>query len=136
MRVGLIDVPHAPDPGETFNGVYLSGWQTHDYHPRCSRPASLLGPGLEGHFGRPWLAAERYGSQSPSDLLRLHQQGLASIHQIAAISEWLLRRQSFDLFMVVIGAAHRVGHYLWDLSQIDTGRLSADEAASLREAMD
>lgn len=135
LRVGLVDVPHAPDPGADFDGVYVSGWQTHDYHPRRTRPASLLGE-LEGHFGRPWLAAERYGPQAPGDLFRLHQQGLASIHQIAAIGEWLLRRQSFDLFMVVIGAAHRVGHYIWDLSQIDTGRLTADEAASLREAMD
>ncbi len=135
LRIGVVDLPHAPDPGEGFNGVYLSGWQTHDYHPRCSRPASLLGT-LESHFGRPWLANERYGPQTPGDLLRLHGHGLASIGQIAAIGEWMLRRDSFDLFMIVVGAAHRIGHYLWDLSQIDEARLTRDEVATLRQAMD
>jgi predicted AlkP superfamily phosphohydrolase/phosphomutase len=135
LRIGLVDVPHAPDPGEGFDGVYVSGWQTHDYHPRCSRPAGLLGE-LESHFGQPWLQHERYGPQTPGDLLRLHQQGLASIRQIASIAEWLLRREPLDLFMVAIGGAHRLGHYIWDLSQIETGRLTADEAATLRQGMD
>ena len=26
LRIGLVDVPHAPDPGPHFEGVYLSGW--------------------------------------------------------------------------------------------------------------
>lgn len=135
LRIGLVDVPHAPDPGAGFNGIYVSGWQTHDYHPRLTRPASLLAK-LESSFGRPWLNAEHYGSQNAGDLTRQHQHGLASIHQVAAISEWLMRRHSLDFFMVVIGGAHRLGHYLWDLSQVDTARLTADETARLREAMD
>lgn len=135
LRIGLVDVPHAPDPGPEFDGVYVSGWQTHDFHPRRTRPASLAAA-LEANFGRPWLRNESYGPQSPDDLCRLHQQGLASIHQIAAVSEWLLNRHSLDFFMVVVGGAHRLGHYLWDLSQIDRSRLSADDAARLERAMD
>ena len=135
LRVGLVDVPHAPDPGPGFDGVYVSGWQTHDYHPRRTRPASLMAA-LEAGFGRPWLRAESYGPQSPGDLLRLHQQGLASIQQIAAISEWLLGRHCLDFFMVVVGGAHRLGHYLWDLSQVDSERLAADDASRLSQAMD
>lgn len=135
LRIGLVDIPYAPDPGEGFNGVYVSGWQTHDSHALISRPAGLLSE-LTARFGPPALESETYGPPQPSALLRLHQGAVRAIGQVADIGAHLLARESFDLFMLAIGAPHRAGHYLWDLSQIDVGRMAAAELAALRSAMD
>lgn len=135
LRLGLVDVPYAPDPGEGFDGVFLTGWQTHDSHPLTARPRTLLAT-LEHRFGRPMLPDEIYGAQRPAGLLRLHGAAIRSIGQIADIGAHLLQNDRFDLFMLVIGASHRAGHYLWDLSQIDQAGLPAAEAAQLRAAMD
>ena len=135
MRLGLIDVPYAPDPGEGFDGVFLSGWQTHDSHKLTARPSRLVA-GLTGRFGKPLLPDEIYGPPRPAGLLRLHDAAIRSIRQIADIGSHLLKSDRFDLFMLVIGASHRAGHYLWDLSQIDRDKLSAADSTRLQAAMD
>lgn len=135
LRLGLVDVPYAPDPGETFDGVFISGWQTHDSHPLVARPARLLAE-LHGRFGTPALGAEHYGAPSAERLVHLHHGALRSIDQIAGIGAHLLAHDTFDLFALVIGAPHRAGHYLWDLSQIDVRQLPPAEASTLHTAMD
>lgn len=135
MRLGLIDVPHGPDPDAAFDGVYLNGWQTHDVEPLRSSPPNLLGE-IEERFGAPILLPERYGPQQPSDLVAMHANVLAATRQMSEIVEWLLKREHFDFFMVVLGATHRAGHYLWDLSQIDRNRLTPEERTRLEGSMD
>ncbi|MEO1016552.1 MAG: hypothetical protein AAFY56_02500 [Pseudomonadota bacterium] len=135
LRIGLVDVPYAPDPVGSFDGVYVNGWQTHDVERLRSFPTSLLGE-IEERFGAPILDPENYGRQRAVDLLNLRQNVLAAIEQITQITEWLLRRDHFDFFMVVLGAPHRAGHYLWDLSQIDLSELSATERQTLECTLD
>jgi predicted AlkP superfamily phosphohydrolase/phosphomutase len=91
---------------------------------------------IEERFGRQLMPPELYGRQTGDGLLEMHEKALLATRQAAAICEWLQRRESFDLFMVVLGGAHRVGHYLWDLSQIDTDGLSPDLRARLERARD
>ncbi len=135
LRIGLIDVPYAKDPGPNFKGAYLNGWQNHDVERLRSHPRSLVAE-LEERFGKPVLKPERYGPQSPSDLLEMRQNTLSSIEQVTRLTEWLLKRDRYDLFIMVFGAIHRAGHYLWDLSQIDRDGLSAEECRKLENAMD
>ncbi|HEX6106494.1 MAG TPA: hypothetical protein VFZ26_12990, partial [Gemmatimonadales bacterium] len=47
----------------------------------------------------------------------------------------LLGRERWDLFLLVFGAAHRGGHYLWDLSQVDAGALPPDRRRRLEAAV-
>ncbi|MEO1016553.1 MAG: alkaline phosphatase family protein [Pseudomonadota bacterium] len=135
LRIGLVDVPKAPRPIGHFDGVFINGWQTHDPDHLHVQPVSLLGD-IEERFGVPILQLEQYGNQRVADLLDLHENVLMAIEQITAITEWLLRRDCFDFFMVVLGASHRAGHYLWDLSQIDQSELSRDSRRCLDDAMD
>lgn len=135
LRIGLVDVPYAPDPGEDFDGVFLSGWQTHDSHDLVGRPAHLLAD-LVGRFGGPPLGPEVYGPPRADRLLRLRQDAVRAVEQIGSIGAHLLASEPLDLFVLVIGAPHRAGHYLWDLSQIDAARLSPEDAGSLQAAMD
>jgi hypothetical protein len=116
----------------TFNGVYLNGWQCHDDFGRHVYPASLWRD-LVVRFGKPALHPEVFGPQSSGTLLRLRAQMLASLEQTAAVCEYLMECDRFDLFAVVLGGVHRGGHYLWDLSQIDGRDLPEDERRQLRE---
>ena len=42
---------------------------------------------------------------------------LRATEQIQRVSLSLLRREAWDFTCIVFGAAHRAGHYLWDLNQ-------------------
>ena len=133
-RVAIIDVPHAPPPPPGFPGIYLSGWQCHDYAPPAASPQELWRE-LEARFGRPRLTAERYGRQTRASLLDLREQVIQSTDQIGEIAAWLLGRERCDLFLVVLGAGHRAGHYLWDSSQIDHAVLSERDRDLLANAL-
>ncbi len=135
LRTALIDVPYLSDPGPGFDGVFLSGWQCHDVMPRRSRPSSLLGD-ITGRFGSSRLSDEHYGPQTPETLERTHRDCVAATGQIADICAWLMERDRYDLFVVVLGSAHRAGHYLWDLSQIDAAALAPDRRARLEAALE
>ncbi len=134
-RLALLDVPFAPPPSPAFQGIALSGWQTHDEALAASRPADLRRR-LRRRHGRPALGPEIFGPQTPASLERLHRQALHATRQFADIVRELLADGPFDLFLAVFGAAHRAGHYLWDLSQIDARGLTAERRRALEGALD
>ena len=134
-RLAIIDVPHAPPaPRQGFPGIYLNGWQCHDYAPPAATPQELWRE-LEARFGRPRLTAERYGRQTRASLLELRAQVIQSADQIGEIAAWLLGRERCDLLLIVLGAGHRAGHYLWDTSQIDETALSERDRDLLGNAL-
>ena len=133
-RVVSIDVPHASPPGDGSEDIFLGGWQTHDEHPQRAYPEQLWAD-LERRFGPPRLGPERYGPQTAESLLRVRDETLAAIGQIADIGAWLLGREPFDLFLLVIGGPHRAGHYLWDLGQIDPPEPGSATGSRLRGAL-
>ena len=133
-RVCLLDVPMTVSAPKLDHGVQLSGWGTHDLIVSGSWPEDLWG-GLRDEFGEPRMPAEMFGPQSRRTLLRLREQLLESLDQMARIAESLLTREAWDLSVVVLGATHRAGHYLWDLSQIDAGGLSAADRRTLDGAL-
>ena len=134
-RLGILDVPFAPPPSARFEGVFLSGWQTHDEALAGSRPAGLRRRLLRRH-GRPALGPELFGPQTPATLESLHRRALASVRQFADIVCETLGEGPFDLFLAVFGGAHRAGHYLWDLSQTDASALTAERRRALEGALD
>lgn len=135
-RVGLIDVPFAPIPRGRFSGVYINGWQCHDGTIDHIAPAGLEHD-ITARFGRriqPRL--DPFGPQSADRLRAVRDAAIAATAQIAAICRWLQAREPFDLFVVVLGGAHRAGHYAYDLSQIDAAALEPSQSAPLSRALD
>ncbi len=123
-RLAIIDVPNAPPaPPAGFRGVYLNGWQCHDQVEPGAAPQELWRE-LEGRFGGPKLAAERYGPQTEASLLELRAEAIEAAGQIGDIAAWVLGQERCDLALIVLGAGHRAGHYLWDTSQIDDTALA------------
>jgi predicted AlkP superfamily phosphohydrolase/phosphomutase len=115
-RVCIVDVPQAPLL-PLRNGIALQGWQVHDLFDRWSEPGGLWRE-LTGRLGAPPLGEEGYGPQSIASLLSLRRQLLAATAQAGELARDLLRRGPFDLFVMILGALHRGGHYLWDTSQV------------------
>lgn len=115
-RTVALDLPMAFSP-RPFHGVELSGWATHDRFAKpASYPANLMGQ-LRREFGPSPLAEEHYGQESPHALLRLRDELLRSTGMVGTIAEALMQRESWDLFMLGLGATHRGGHKLWDPSR-------------------
>jgi predicted AlkP superfamily phosphohydrolase/phosphomutase len=133
-RIAAIDVPMTVGAPRPVNGIQLAGWGTHDLIVKGSWPADLWKK-VKKEFGRPVMPPECFGPQSVKTLQRLQDVLLKATDQMVRLSESLLVQERWDLFLVVLGAAHRGGHYLWDLSQIDTAGPSSEVQEMLSHAL-
>jgi predicted AlkP superfamily phosphohydrolase/phosphomutase len=134
LRLAILDVPMTVATPKRIDGVSLAGWGTHDVIARGSWPASLWAE-LAREFGAPRMPAELFGEQSARTLERLTAELGEATSQMAGIGASLLARERWDLFFLVLGATHRGGHYLWDLSQIDLAGLSPPRRLHLEGAL-
>jgi predicted AlkP superfamily phosphohydrolase/phosphomutase len=134
LRVCIVDVPQAPLL-PLKNGMALQGWQVHDLFDRWTVPSGLWQE-LARRHGAPPLGAEDYGPQTVGSLLALRKQLLAATDQGGDVACDLLSRDRFDLFVMVLGALHRGGHYLWDTSQVELRGTSRDEVELIEDALD
>ena len=134
LRLAVLDVPMTVATPKAINGISLAGWGTHDVIARGAWPATLWDE-LVRDFGAPRMPAELFGSQTPRTLERLAGDLVAATSQMAEIGAALLARERWDLFLLVFGAAHRGGHYLWDLSQVDAGAIAPERRRSLEAAL-
>lgn len=133
-RVCIVDVPQAPLV-PLRNGIALQGWQVHDLFDRWSVPSGLWRELTRTHRP-PYLGEEHYGPQTVASLLALREQLLATTRQAGAVGADLLSRGPFDLFVMILGALHRGGHYLWDTSQVEWRGQSASDRQLLEGALD
>ena len=122
-RMCIVDVPMILGKPPPIDGVYLGGWGTHDLIAKGSWPRTLWSE-LCARFGAPIMPPEYFGLQTHDALARLTDAMLQSIEQFERIVCELLRREAWDFSCVVFGATHRIGHYLWDLSQLEQSALS------------
>jgi len=134
FRVALIDIPYTINAPKSFNGIYITGWETHESIINACKPPDLW-KRLEKEFGPPINPPEFFGEQSAKSLLKLRNDMIKATRQKAQISEALLVRDHWDLFFVVFGTVHRGGHYLWDLTQIETVGLPAETRQILERGL-
>jgi predicted AlkP superfamily phosphohydrolase/phosphomutase len=133
-RVAVVDVPMTVARPTPMDGLSLAGWGTHDVIARGSWPPTLWRE-IETSLGPSAMPPERFGSQTPHSLGRLAHELRVATAQIAEIGARLYRREAWDLFLLVFGATHRGGHYLWDLSQVDSRAISPGRRRALGEAL-
>lgn len=133
-RVAAIDVPMTVSLPALQNSIQLSGWGTHDLIAKGSAPPELWKQ-LAQRSGPPSMPPELFGAQNAQTLLALRKKLLAATDNLATLGESLLVRQPWDLFLIVFGATHRGGHYLWDLSQIDTNELTSATVTTLENSL-
>ena len=134
LRIALVDVPATIEVPKAINGVHLAGWGTHETTIKGSWPPSLW-KRLKNEFGPPIIPHETYRPQTWKSLMQVRDESVKVTDQIVSISESILAQERWDLFFVGLGATHRGGHLLWDLSQIDEADLSAETLHALSNAL-
>lgn len=132
-RVCVLDMPMVLGAPRSLNGIYLGGWSTHDLIAKGSSPPDLWRR-LESAYGPPVMPAEHFGRQNSHSLLRLRDQLIETTEQITRIGVELLGAESWDFSCVVLGTAHRAGHYLWDDSQLSSA--TAGEREQIAHALE
>ncbi|MEO0996752.1 MAG: alkaline phosphatase family protein [Pseudomonadota bacterium] len=116
-RVVAIDVPQAYAP-QAHPGLELSGWATHEIlEPPASQPPDLL-DWVTGKFGRPPFDDEASHRLSIADALAARDQCIETTRRVAGLCAELMRRETWDLFLVCFAALHRAGHQLWDRTSL------------------
>jgi predicted AlkP superfamily phosphohydrolase/phosphomutase len=135
LRSVVFDVPYIARAPRSFNGVFVSGWQTHDQLGAFEYPSGAWRD-LERRHGRPAMKAERFGRQTVGSLLQVRREALDGLAQTGSIAASLLASRMPDLFLLVLGGVHRATHYLWDPSQVDTHGLGRTARELLEGARD
>lgn len=125
FRTAIVDVPLVRREHRIPSGIHLMGWGAHDQAARGSWPPGLWHD-LETAFGPPAIPDEKrqWGAHTAESLTDLRDGLLRTTDQMDRIGEFLLRRNDWDLLLLVLGAPHRGGHYLWDLSQVTPSSLT------------
>lgn len=134
-NVTLFDVPYSVDLPLGKNQRYIAGWQCHDEFGDGSKPAGLYAE-LTSKHGNPVMTSEVFGPQTPDTLWATHQEMQQTMQQFGDIIAELVTQNDQDLVFAVSGSMHRGGHYLWDLSQVDTSQTPVDRQALLEGALD
>jgi len=112
-RVAVVDVPHTradPDLGVT----QVVEWGAHDAAVGFQTSPSSLAGDLVARFGRhPVDGCDRYGSQARYE--QLARDLVHGVDRKAELTRFLLDQTDWDVFMVVFGESHCVGHQCWHL---------------------
>ena len=122
-RVCVLDMPMVLGSPRRLNGLYLGGWGTHDLIAKGASPPGLWQQ-LQLSYGSPIMPAEYFGRQSAHGLLILRDQLIQATEQMTRIGVDLLGSETWDFGCVILGAAHRAGHYLWDESQVENASVT------------
>lgn len=132
-RPVAVDIPLTYPP-EPFDGVEIGGWAGHDkFWPPASNPPELLRE-IRRQFGPPPVHGEISGRQTTSRLLELRDQLIGGTERVTDLVLSLLDHEDWDLFLVALGATHRGGHKLWDITGT-AGPAGPAEAARLERAL-
>jgi predicted AlkP superfamily phosphohydrolase/phosphomutase len=125
MKIVVLDPPYTPPPrDESYSGIEMAGWATNELifepfaHPR--RLSEMVRRTYGGSLRRPreGLAFERYSPRPLRELLRLRDQLVSIVDASADLARELLEREPWELFMTVLGPAHRAGHMLWSRGSV------------------
>jgi predicted AlkP superfamily phosphohydrolase/phosphomutase len=136
IRSCVVDIPLILGKPRPIDGVYLGGWATHDPMVNGSTPSNLW-RALRREFGARMMPSENFGPQNADSLLQLCGELLRATEQLQRIALSLLQRQTWDFACIAFGAAHRAGHYLWDLGEVqDPEQLDARQRATLEGAVE
>jgi predicted dehydrogenase/predicted AlkP superfamily phosphohydrolase/phosphomutase len=101
-------------PLENFNGAQIVDWGSWSkFWEPTILPASLKNE-IEKKFG-PYPAEDhsRIGMTPLDDSEGFYRRLLEAVSKKADVVKWLMEREEWDLFLVVFGESHPIGHYFW-----------------------
>jgi choline dehydrogenase-like flavoprotein/predicted AlkP superfamily phosphohydrolase/phosphomutase len=136
IRSCIMDMPLLLGKARPIDGSFISGWATHDPMSAGSAPSSLWRE-IEREVGSPQMPVENFGPQTVATMQPLCAELLRATEQAQRVMKSLLRRDAWDFACMIFGTAHRAGHYLWDLSELqDPERLEPAQREELESALE
>ena len=135
-RRAIVVDPYEAEPPRRFDGACVSGWQFVNrltLEP-WSRPRETRGR-LARLLGRPRAVDEVFGAPTLRGLLETRRRLIEAPRRATEAALALLRDGGADLLWVSYLAPHLGGHQLWDLSQLEAGRLDSTTAGVLETAL-
>jgi len=131
--VAVIDVPYGPPAARSEAVAALEGWQGHDASDRKPAAWGIAVPGP----ARSWLGPEPYGLVADRNLFGLERRCREATAKVAEVAVRILRAHRPDLLLLVFGAVHRAGHYLFAPEGLArAGLITAATAERLTGALD
>jgi predicted AlkP superfamily phosphohydrolase/phosphomutase len=118
-KVAVLDVPVGTLADEV-NGIQILGWGGHyPYTVSASAPPEAFADVIEKHGKNPVLHNDNGLWWNPEYVNWIQEALKESIDGRCAIALDLLQRDNWDLFLMVFGETHTVGHDLYNHSQPD-----------------
>lgn len=118
-KVAVLDVP-VTTLSNDVNGVQILGWGGHyPYTVSGSNPPEIYDEIVEKYGKNPVLHNDNGLWWNPEYVTWIQQTLKESIEGHSAIARELLQRDNWDLFLMVFGETHTVGHDLYNHSQSD-----------------
>lgn len=118
-KVAVLDVP-VTTLSNDVNGVQILGWGGHyPYTVSASNPPEIFAGVVEKYGRNPVLHNDNGLWWNPEYVTWIQQALTKSIEGHSAIARDLLKRDRWDLFLMVFGETHTVGHDLYSHSQAD-----------------
>ena len=116
-RVCIFDVPQTRLQADR-NGIEVLGWGSHSQQgPACSSPPGLLAALQERHGVSPVDDETATNSYDPEALEVFDTEVRTALQRRISVSKDLLSRESWRLFLTVVGETHSGGHELWHHGQ-------------------
>ncbi len=118
-KVAVLDVP-VTVLSDRLKGLQILGWGGHyPYTVSASNPPELF-PAVVKKYGKNPVLHKDNGLWWQPDYVKWIQQAVhQSIDGHSAIARELLKQDTWDLFLMVFGETHTIGHDLYNYSQPD-----------------
>ncbi len=118
-KVAVLDVP-VTTLSDDVNGVQILGWGGHyPYTVSASNPPELFAAITEKYGKNPVLHNDNGLWWNPEYVTWIQEAVGKSIDGHSAIARDLLKQDDWDLFLMVFGETHTIGHDLYNHSQAD-----------------
>jgi len=123
-------------PLQGFNGSQIVDWGSWSHFWETTITPDTLKRELEKRFGRyPAEDHSKVGMAPPSDFHGFHQRLLAGVAKKTQAVKWLMKREDWDLFLVVFAESHPSGHYFWHFHDPSYPTHPREGAGALRHAL-
>jgi predicted AlkP superfamily phosphohydrolase/phosphomutase len=118
-KVAVLDVPVAT-LSDDINGPQILGWGGHyPYTVSASNPPELFPEIIEKYGKNPVLHNDNGLWWNPEYVEWIENACRESIEGHCAIAREMLKKDNWDLFLMVFGETHTIGHDLYNYSQND-----------------
>ncbi|WP_019504781.1 alkaline phosphatase family protein [Pleurocapsa sp. PCC 7319] len=118
-KVAVLDVP-VTTLTNNLNGVQILGWGGHyPYTVSASNPPEIFDQIIQKYGKNPVLHNDNGLWWNPKYVTWIQEALTQSIEGHCAIACELLKQEQWDLFLMVFGETHTVGHDLYNHSQAD-----------------